>query len=297
MSLYDSISKSLSTKAITAGIGDGINSALGDLKGALGNTPFGNAVANMGTSAARNAAVGLANKYIPSNMQRMIATGTGALGDIMNGDFSNAGLRVLDSGILNDLLPGMSGIGSQARFWGTPTPLFGGITPEEARAIYQEQQNTNFCRKNLWLIEVSSKLWGDQSSAFNMFATDIEYSPFTVTGEKRKLGSAHVDLVNSSDPVELRITTMDDINGSLKSWFKAHCAATASVDGTVGVPADYAVKIKIVHGFITQGSNRDGYEDIGTYRCGNIDISLSRKEDGLQELQMSFVQLDTFMAN
>ena len=32
MSLYDSISKSLSTKGITTGIGDGINSALGGLK-------------------------------------------------------------------------------------------------------------------------------------------------------------------------------------------------------------------------------------------------------------------------
>lgn len=296
MSLYDSIAKSLSTKSLTSAIGAGTDSAFSGLGGALGNTPFGNAVANAGTSMARNAAVGMVNKYVPASMQRMVANGTGALGDIMNGDFGNAGLRVLDSGLLDKFLPGMAGVGSQARFWGTPTPLFGGISPAEARTIYQEQRNNEFCRKNLWLIEVSSPLLGDISSRFNLFATDLEYAPLTISGEKRKIGAAHIDLVNSADPVELRITTMDDTSGSIKTWFKQHCEACSPGDGTVGLPSQYAIKIKIVHGFITQDSNRGGYEDIGLFRPANLDVSLSRKEDGLEELGLSFVQLDTFMA-
>jgi hypothetical protein len=71
--------------------------------------------------------------------------------------------------------------------------------------------------------------------------------------------------------------------------------AAASKDGTVGVPDSYAIKIKIVHGFITQGSNFGGYEDVGFFRPADMQITLSRKEDGMQELQLSLVQLDTFI--
>jgi hypothetical protein len=35
--------------------------------------------------------------------------------------------------------------------------------------------------------------------------------------------------------------------------------AAVSKNGTVGVPEQYAIRIAIVHGFITQGSNRGGY--------------------------------------
>lgn len=299
MSLYDDISTALAKKSLSNAIGDGVNSMLGGIgdgvSGALGGGTFGKAASNIGTSMAKNAAVGLANKYVPSSMQRMAKTGMGALGDVMSGDFNNAGLRLLDSGLLSEFLPGMAGVGAQARFFGTPTPLFGGISPAEARTIYQEMRSASFCRKNLWLIEVSSWLMDDVSSRFNMFAIDLDYSPLTISGEKRKIGAAHIDTVNSADPIELRITTMDDTDGFIKEWFRVHCAATAAPDGTVGLPYEYAIKIKIVHGFITQGSNFGGYQDLGRFRCGNMDVSMSRREDGLQELPLSFIQLDTFM--
>jgi hypothetical protein len=295
MSLYTDIANSLSKKSLTGALGDAVDSALGGVSNALGGSTFGNAVANVGVSMARNAAVGLVNKYIPSHLQRVVNAGTGAVGDILIGDLSNAGLRLFDSGLLRDFLPGMDGVASQARFFGTPTPLFGGISPAEARQIYQEMRSHTLCRKNLFLIEVSSNLMGDASGRFNLFATELDYAPFMTTGEKRKIGSAHADIVNSADPVELRLTTMDDQSGFIKSWFKAHSAAAASKDGTVGVPDSYAIQIKIVHGFITRGSAYGAYEDVGFYRPANMDINMSRREDGMQELQLSFVQLDTFI--
>ena len=94
---------------------------------------------------------------------------------------------------------------------------------------------------------------------------------------------------------ELRLTTIDDQQGTLKRWFAAHHGAAAPRDGTVGVPDSYAITIKVVHAFITRGSNRGGYEDIGMFRPANMALSLSRREDGLEEVQMSFSQLDTFM--
>lgn len=290
MSLYDQISNSLSTQGIRSGIGGAIDSALGDIGG---DTAFGKALGNIGAGIARNAAVGLVNKYIPGHLQRMAQNATGALGDVLNGDLGSAGLRMLDSGLLDKIIPGITGVGSQARFFGTPTPLFGGLSPAAAREIYQEMHQTPYCRKNLWLIEVGSAAAGDASSRFNLFATDLEYSPFTISGEKKQIGAAHADIVTSSDPVELRMTTYDDQSGFIKAWFKHHCAATAGGDGTVGVPSMYAIKIKIVHGFVKNESR--GYEDVGLFRPANIDMSLSRREDGLEELQLSFVQLDTFI--
>jgi hypothetical protein len=292
MSLYNDIANSLSKRGLTSAISGGIDKALGGIS--TGNV-FGDAIGRIGVGMARNAAIGLVNKYIPPSMQRLVNAGTGAVGDIMNGDFGSAGLRLLDSGYLGKLIPGMDGVGSQARYWGTPTPLFGGISPAEAKRIYDEMRSVEYCKKNLFLIEVDSNLVKNISGRFNLFATEVEYSPYTITGEKKKIGAAHADIVNSSDPVELRITTLDDKTGFIKNWFAAHCLAAAGQDGTVGVPYDYVVDITIVHGFVTKDSSYGGYVDIGKYRAANMDLSLSRREDGLEEIQLSFVQADTFM--
>jgi hypothetical protein len=301
MSLFKDVSSSLSGQGlnnVVAGGADAITSGIGSgIKQAFGGGQFGDAIASLGVGMARNAALGVYNKYVPIGMQRAANTASGAIGDILNGDIGGAGLRVLDSGLLRDFLPGgMDSIASQARYWGSPTPLFGGLTPMEARQIYNDSRGVSFCRKNLWLIEVKSNLMGDISSRFNLFALELDYAPYTTSGEKRKIGGAHADIVNSSDPVELRITVMDDENGFIKNWFVAHSKAAAGKDGTVGLPDQYAISIRIVHGFIgSNAGNMGGYEDIGQFRPANIEISLSRREDGLQELQLSFVQLDTFI--
>lgn len=299
MSLYNNVARSLSSRGLLGSIRSGLDSALGgaaaSVSGALGGGRLAQAVTSIGANMAENAAMNLANKYLPLTAQRALDVTAGAIGDLMAGDWNSAGLRLLDSGLLNDLLPGMSGVASQSRYWGSATPLFGGITPTEARRIYEEMRGQSLAKKNLWLLEVSSPLQGDQAR-FNLFATDVEYAPFIVTGEKRRIGGALTDAVQGGEAVELRLTTMDDQAGTLKRWFAAHYGAVSAQDGTVGVPASYAIKIKLVHAFITAESNRSGYQDIGLYRPANLDVSLSRREDGLEELQMTFSQLDTFMS-
>lgn len=299
MSLYNNIAESMSSQGLTGSIRSGLDSALGGVAGsaskALGGSKLAQTVTNMGKSMASNAAMNLVNKYVPLKAQHAINAGAGAVGDLMRGDWDSAGMRLLDSGLLNNLLPGMGGVASQTKFWGGPTPLFGGISPTEAKRIYDEMRGQRLSKKNLWLIEVSSRLQGDASQRFNLFATEVEYEPFVLAGEKRRVGGAVVDAVQGAEPVELRLTTMDDQTGSLKKWFAAHHGAAASRDGTVGVPDTYAITIKVVHSFITRDSNRGGYEDIGLFRPVNLSVSLSRREDGLQEVQMTFSQLDTFM--
>lgn len=281
--------------SISSGISSASSGFTSKVSAAMGGGKLASAVAKIGGGIGANAATNLVNKYIPPKSRSALNLGAGALGDVMRGDFEGAGLRMLDSGLLDKFIPGMGGVSSQSKYWGAPTPLMGGVSPMEAKQIHESLKGQGLARKNLWLIEVSSPLRNDVSQRFNMFATELDYSPLTISGEKRKVGAASVDTVQSSDPIELRLTTMDDKSGFVKQWFEEHCSAAAAANGTVGVPGKYAIKIKVVHGFITQGSNRGGYQNIGLFRPANLEVSLSRREDGLQEVQMTFSQLDTFM--
>jgi len=308
MSLYNKIANQVAKRGLLPVAKNEINASIeGFSSGAVNNLGGGalsQVVGNIGSSMAKNAASSALNKYIPPGMSSMIGTGAGVLSDVTNGNLSGAGLKILDSGLLKEFLPGMSGVVAQQRYFNAPTPLLGGISPKEAKKIYSDIQSIKLCKKNLFLVEMSSNLTVNgspvsNSSRFNMFVTEIDYAPLTITGEKKKIGGAHVDITNSSDPVELRLTTLDSQYGELKNWFAAHCEAAASMDGTVGLPDNYKITIKIVHGFInndtTPHDDKFYYKDQGLFRPANMEISLSRTENGLQEIQLSFVQLDTFM--
>lgn len=299
MSLYNDVSRSLASSGLTGSVSSGLDSALGTVSkaigGALGGGPLANTVATIGTGMAKNAVMAQVNKAIPMQVRGAVNAGARIAGDLMAGDWNSAGMRLLDSGLLDQFIPGMGGVASQAAYWGRPTPLFGGLSPTEARQLSEESQAITRARRNLFLIEVSSALQGDVSSAFNMFVQDLDYSPFTLSGDKRKVGAATIDSVIGGEPTELRMTTLDDKQGTIKRWFRDHQAAVAGEDGTVGVPGAYAVTIKVVHAFITRASSRGGYEDIGLFRPVNMDMSLSRREDALAELTMTFTQLDTHM--
>lgn len=299
MSLYNNIADKLASDGLMGSIRGGLNTAFGGVADAatqaLGGGALVKAIGTMGQDMAVSAGMGVVNKYVPVQAQRIADVGAGAVRDLMNGDWNAAGLGVMNSGILR---PYLSGLFSQAAYWGTPTPLLGGISPAEARQIHEDMGSQKLAHKNLWLLEVTSWLEGgvkNMPDRFNLFATEVDYAPFTVTADKRRVGGAVVDAVQGGEPVELRMTTMDDQAGSIKHWFAAHYGEVCARDGTVGVPANYAITIKVVHAFITQASNRGGYEDIGLFRPANLEVSLSRREDGLQELQMTFSQLDTFM--
>lgn len=224
---------------------------------------------------------GLVGKSTPVGLQKIVNPGVSSVSsDEIVGTFPET----------------QRGISYQSEFWGTSTPLFGGITPREAKQIYDEMRSETLAKKNLWLLEITSSLLGgvyNIPARFNMFATGLDYSPYQTEAEEVKVGGANVSVVNGSAPVEIQITTLDDQEGSIKRWYALHHAAASSRDGTVGEPGKFAVRIRIVHSFVreTQGA----YQDIGLFRPSNLMVSLSRREDDVSELQLSFSQLDTFM--
>lgn len=191
-----------------------------------------------------------------------------------------------------------SASGSGGGFWSTATPVFGGISPKDARQIYDQMRAETLGKKNLWRIDVSSDLDDgayDMPERFNLFALDVEFSAFTIQGDKVKIGAAAIDFVDSGEPLEVRITTLDDSKGTLKRWFEKHYRSATADDGTVMEPGRYAVKLCIAHGWINPEDEPNHFEVKGYFRPQSIDLSLSRREDALEELSMTFSQLDTFM--
>lgn len=214
-------------------------------------------------------------------------------GDILRGDALSLSRHVLNTGIANTLLGGLLNPVKQALYWSSPTPMFAGLSPSEAKRIHRQSASTRYGNKNWFLLQVSSQIGGDVSEAFNLMASDIEYAPSTITGDIKKIGSASIDSVQSGEPVDLTLTTMDDARGSIKTWFNSHVQAAVHTDGTLGLPAQYAIRIRIAHHVIQDDSG--AYADVGLFRPVNMPLSLSRKEDGLQEIGLQFRQLDTFM--
>lgn len=330
MSLYNNVEKLILQKTGSGGRKSSPNNLVDNAVGGLGMGAFGTAAAGIAGNMAKNAGVSaaerLANKYIPAEVQKGLSIAGGMVSDYMqdgeDGGIGGVGLGLLDSGMFNNLLPGMSSVASQAKYWKRKIPLWGGITPTRAAEIYDQMMSQKLAKKNLFLVEVSSNLPVEMgggsgiSEIFNLFVTEIDYAPYTITGEKRRVGAANFDSVQSAEPVEMRITTMDDQYGSIKKWYAKHHGKVAAEDGTVGVPASYAIHFRIIHSFIEKNQaqtyevwNETGkgvftksnetmsnhYEDIGLYRPANLEVNLSRREDGLQEIQMTFSQLDTFM--
>lgn len=112
------------------------------------------------------------------------------------------------------------------------------------------------------------------SQWFNMFATELDYAPFIISGDKRKVGGAVIDSVQSSEPVEMRITTMDDQFGTIKRWYEQHHAATV-VRMALKAYQSYAIKFKVVHSFITRAARHPGHmESIGWFRPSNLEVSV-----------------------
>lgn len=210
--------------------------------------------------------------------------------------FVNAGLdNLLEKfgviGGAGSRLPG------QAAALREPTALLGGITLKEARQIFEQHAAIDFAKKNLWCLRITN-LSGDAGVDFNLFATDVNYTAFTVTGDAIHVGTGSFDVVTNSERIEMRVTTLDDATGSVKKWFHDRHDRMCFPDGTLGLPGDYLFRVEVMHAFIHEeayGAD-EAFWDTYIMRAGSIDADKSRRDDAMEELQMSFVEFDTFCA-
>ena len=230
------------------------------------------------------------------------AIGGAVIGKLVPAKLQGAASRALRGDIAGAVSDGITGAatGAIAKKLGK-LPLLGGITRDEAKRIAAEVQATNYARKNLWYLELAD--WKpvdgaeDISHAFNMFATDITYGPWTLTSDAKSIGMAVMDAPTGAERTELRITTYDDTKGTIRRWFDAKAGAVAHSDGTLGLPIDYLLTIKIVQSATDAvgGALFGSYSNMFVVRASTLDFELSRSENGLQQLQMTFTEFDTFM--
>jgi hypothetical protein len=211
-------------------------------------------------------------------------------------DFVNAGLDSLLErfGVIGGAgtrLPG------QSKALREPTALLGGITLKQARQIFEAHVGLDLAKKNLWCLRITN-LSGDMAVDFNMFATDVGYPGFMVTGDAVPVGTGAFDVVTGSERIEMRVATLDDAAGSIKRWFYGLHDRMCLPDGTVGLPGDYLFRVDVMHAFIDErayGAD-EALWDTFIMRPGSIEIEKSRRDDAMEELQMTFVEFDTFNA-
>lgn len=286
---------SFSTSGFVANLAGSAGNFVSDSFG-LGGTQLGNVIGGSIANVATGQIQQLANSVDPGLFSK-IDSGLKVAGDVLNGNLAGAGFDLLNSNLLDGVLPdNINSLIRQQIFWNTPTKLCGGLSPAEWYQTYQEHQLIDYANKQLFVIEVYSNLQGDASKLFNMLAIDLEYSPQTVNGDKIEIGSGFIDAVKSSAATELSLTTFDTKDGFIKQFFKNHYAATVQEDGTVGVPIEYAIKFVITHSVAKKDFYfTNDYQDSGWFRVANMPISFSKRDPALTELQLSFTQLDSFM--
>lgn len=295
MSLFNNAANGTLTGAVSGAIGLGGKQISGALGGVMGSK-LGNALGGALSRAASKAVTRAIQRKLPRTAQVALGAGIGAIGDLQRGDFGGAAVRALDTGLLQNYLgQRLSGVDRQREFWSTPIPLLGGVSPKEAAAMVKRQASTKYAKQSLFLIEVSSDVDGDYSELFNFFAVSVSYPSFSITGNARHVGSHIYNLPQSTEPTELTITALDDDMGTIKYWFADHATAAARPDGTFGLPAEYAIRFKIVHAFCTEETAVGAYSDVGLFFPVSMSTEHSRREHEFIEVQMTFQQLDSMM--
>lgn len=224
---------------------------------------------------------------LPSKVAKYLPSARKLLGGDIEGAVLDA-LGIVDAGGGSIGRPRIGG--SLAR----PSPLLGGINLKKVREIFEKSAGTEYAKKNLWFLSITDlKNNGGELVDHNLFATDVSYAPLTVVGEAVAIGSGSFDKVTGTERVSMRISTLDDSAGSIKNWFKERHDRMCRQNGLFGLPVDYLFRVEVTHAVIS-GGDVSAYKDSFIMRAGTIEYELSRRDDALQELQMTFEQYDTF---
>lgn len=211
--------------------------------------------------------------------------------------------RLINNSAILSTLFGLSGVSIRD----IPLSLLGGVTLEQAEKVTELIHEIRQARKNLWYVQVTDSnqpiaAGGNPANTplglINMLAIDVSYSPYTLTGDKINVGSAVLDRLSGTEAVEMSMTVFDDEVGTIKRWFEGKCKQAANGDGTFGLPVDYCVNIEVVHAIASPEAKITGmpYTSKVLMRPSAIQFDLSRREQAMQEIQLTFQEFDTYLS-
>jgi hypothetical protein len=258
------------------------------------------------------------------------AIGSG-LGKVLNNDYVKTGLGAFNQATgLMDNVKGL--IGAAKSFLAdpyqvVPNPLLGGYSRKETQKQAQLAFKTAYAKNNLFLVRLFDKNYpytktitfnsenGLPDSArhlWDLLAMGVSFNPIAITGDAVKLGMLQGDSIQQSERVEVRMTLLDTAQGEIKRYLSAKKKQMINKDATANPPSDYVLEMLIIHIDQTIGRTKIGGKYIGIYdelelleksytkyryqvRVSTLDIDLNKREDSLQELQVTFTEVDPFM--
>lgn len=214
-----------------------------------------------------------------------------------------------------------------------PNPLLGGYSRKEVQKLTNKAIRTAYAKNNLFLVRLIDPNYPTRSGkvmafpddfdasqepdrVWDLFAMGVSYNPIAITGDAVKLGLLHSDSIQQSERVEIRMTFFDNAKGTIKRYLLAKKKQMINADGTGNVPDSYVLGLTIIHLDQTAGAVNIGFAEkqkrVGIYdeqaqirdsytkheyvvRVSSLDIDLNKREESLQELQVTFTEVDPFM--
>jgi hypothetical protein len=275
--------------------------------------------------------VGKANSALGNAEGGALSTLSSGLGKVLNNDYVKTGLGAFNQATgLMDNVKGL--IGAAKSFLAdpyqvVPNPLLGGYSRKETQKQAQLAFKTAYAKNNLFLVRLLDKNYpytktitlnsenGLPDSArhlWDLLAVGVSFNPIAITGDAVKLGMLQGDSIQQSERVEVRMTLLDTAQGDIKRYLSAKKKQMINRDATANPPNDYVLEMLIIHIDQTLGRTKIGEKYIGVYneselleksytkhryqvRVSTLDIDLNKREDSLQELQVTFTEVDPFM--
>ena len=214
-----------------------------------------------------------------------------------------------------------------------PNPLLGGYSRKETQKLANRALKTAYAKNNLFLVRLTDRNYPTRAGKvkffpnefdssekpqqiWDLFAMGVSYNPIAITGDAVKIGFLQGDSIQQSERVEIRMTFFDNTIGTIKRYLMAKKKQMINSDGTGNTPNNYFFNLQIIHLDQTVGAQEIGFgsnrKRIGIFdedtlirdsyfkneylvRVGSLDIDLNKREDSLQELQVTFVEVDPFM--
>lgn len=282
MSLYKPISSA--TRAVLGVSGSVLNGAVGNLTKSLNlGDNLGGQLANTALTAASNLGVSEITRRVSNPLMNVANKLDTRLKNIARKGLKTFGLNAFDNvGLADNALQHM-----------------GNLSIRQVWENYKLMNVDDLSRKNFFVLEINDRSHsaptsgGSIHSQFNLLTTQLSFNSVDIQGEAIPIGAVEMDKPSANSRTTLSMTVFDDAHGTIKRWAENKAHMIAASDGTFMPPAYYVFDVRIVFG--TNIPDENYYEQIYTMRMQTMPHELSRNDKGLEELQMTFTQTDTFM--
>ena len=282
MSLYKPISSA--TRAVLGVSGSVLNGAVGNLTKSLNlGDNLGGQLANTALTAASNLGVSEITRRVSNPVMPVANKLDTRLKNIARKGLKTFGLNAFDNvGLADNALQHM-----------------GNLSIRQVWENYKLMNVDDLSRKNFFVLEINDRSHsaptsgGSIHSQFNLLTTQLSFNSVDIQGEAIPIGAVEMDKPSANSRTTLSMNVFDDAHGTIKRWAENKAHMIAASDGTFMPPAYYVFDVRIVFG--TNIPDENYYEQIYTMRMQTMPHELSRNDKGLEELQMTFTQTDTFM--